>query len=37
MVILIRLDPLLVEGHGFLDEVLEIILTFSVRITNSDK
>lgn len=37
MAILITLDSLLVEGHSFLDEVLEIILVFSVRITNSDE
>lgn len=33
--ILTTLDPLSTEGH--LDEVLEIILVFSVRITNSDE
>lgn len=37
MAIFLTLDPLLVEGHSVLDEVLEIILVFLVRITNSDE
>lgn len=37
MAIFLTLDPLLVEVHSFLDEVLEIILVFLVRITNSDE